>query len=60
MIIDFEIFVSQKYVVQTAKSIWMARSEMTGYSFLVMKNSHKLYFEKPTCKLFLVNNTANS
>ena len=46
MITNFENAASHKYnVVQTAKSLWMARSEVAGYSFLVIKN-HILYFEK--------------
>jgi len=35
------------------------RSEMTGYSFLVVKKSHKLYFEKSSSKLLSVSNSEN-
>jgi len=58
--INFDNSASQKYVVQTASSIRMARSEITGYSFLVIKKSNKLYFETSTWKLLSVNNFANS
>jgi len=33
---DFENAASHKYAVQKAKSLCMARSEMTGHSFLVL------------------------
>jgi len=39
----------------------MTRSEMTGYSFLVLiQKSHNLCFEKSSCKLLSFNNSANS
>jgi len=36
MIINFENATSYKYVVQKAKGLLMARSEMTGHSFAVL------------------------
>ena len=36
MIINFENAASHKYVVQKAKGLWTATSEMTGHSFLVL------------------------
>jgi len=39
----------------------MARSEMTGHSFLVLiRKWHKLCFENSSCKLLPFNNCANS
>jgi len=39
----------------------MTRSEIIGYSFLILiKKSHKLCFEKSTCKLLLFNSSENS
>jgi len=55
MIINFENSATHQYVVQTAKTIKMARSEMTGNSFLVIKKLHKQYFEKSSCKLLSFN-----
>jgi len=42
MVINFEN-VLHKYVVQTANSLRMTRSEMTGYSFLVIQKSQTLF-----------------
>jgi len=50
MIIHFENTASHKYVVQKAKSLWMAKSEMIGHSFLfLIQKWHKLCFENSSC-----------
>jgi len=36
MITNFENAASHKYIVQKAKSLLMARLEMTGHSFVVL------------------------
>ena len=36
LIINFENTASHKYLVQKSKSLWMARSEMTEYSYFVL------------------------
>ena len=59
-IINFEIVASHKYVVQNSKSLWMAKSEKTGHSFLVLiQKWHKLCFENSSCKLLSFNNSTN-
>ena len=45
--IKFENSTPHKYVVQTAKSIWMARSEMTGIHFLSSKNHTNSILKNP-------------
>jgi len=36
MIVNFENATSHKYLVQKFRSLWMARSEITEHSFLVL------------------------
>ena len=53
MIANFENAASHKYnAVQTAKSLWTARSEMTGYSFLVIKNHINSILKSPIANNF--------
>jgi len=60
MIVNVEHACSHKHVVRTAKSLQMARSEMTGHSFLVLIQNHRLCFENSSCKLLSFNISANS
>jgi len=62
MIINFENIVSHKYLAQKSESLWMASSEMTEHSVLVlMQKWHKLNcFENYSCKRLSFNNYANS
>jgi len=55
MIVNFENAASHKYVVQNAKSLWMARSDMAGHWFLVLiEKWHKFCFENSSWKLCLL------
>ena len=46
---------------KSLKSLWMARSEMSGHSFLVLiQKLHKFCFENSSRKLLSFNNSANS
>jgi len=61
MITDFENTASHKHLVQKAKRLWMAWSEITGHSFFVLiEKWHKLCFENSSSKLLSSNNFANS
>jgi len=45
MIVSFDNAAVHKYVVQNATSLWIARSEKIGHSFLVLiKKWHKLFW----------------
>ena len=60
MTFNFENAASHKNVVQTYWRLRVARSEMTGHSFLVLKQKwHKLCFENSSCKFFVVYNSVN-
>jgi len=51
---------SHKYLVQKYKSLWMAKSEMTEPSFLVLiQKWRKLWFENSSFKLLSFSNPAN-
>ena len=58
--ISFEHASSHKYAVLTAESLRMARSEMTGYAFLVLIEKSQTCFENTSCKLLAFNISANS
>jgi len=61
MIINFENAASHKYFAQNAESLRIARSDMTGHSFLVLiQKWHKLCFGNSSCKLLSFNNCSNS
>ena len=53
LIINFENTASHKYLVQHSKSLWMAKSEMTGHLFVYCSIQiwHQLCFENSSCKL---------
>jgi len=53
MIANSENAASHKYnVVQTAKSLWTARSEMAGYPYLVIKNHVNFILKSPFANNF--------
>jgi len=52
MIVNFENAASHKYVVQHAKSLWLAKLGRTEHSVLVLiQKWHKLFYENSSCKL---------
>jgi len=58
VIINFENTSSHKYIGQRI-SLRIARSEITGYSFLVLIPKSQTLFESSSCKLLSFNISAN-
>jgi len=54
MITNFENASSHKYIVQKANSLWMARSEMTVYTFLVLIQKSQTLFWKFQLQSFVI------
>jgi len=61
--VNFENNASHKYLVQKSKIIWMARSDLTEHSFLVLiQKWHRLnsVLKIPVANVCRLNNWANS
>ena len=51
---------TQTCSAKKAKSLWMARSEITGIHFMFLSKIDKRCFENSSCKLMSYKNSANS